>query len=114
MTSPTAGPAPDEGGPDVMAESLASVRESQFSITDPDPSRWGPPSDLDPIPAGIVSDAGNASCIVGNDGVAAMSAREARFQDHQDDVSPQGGSEGDLIPMVMPFHATPGPNLPAD
>jgi hypothetical protein len=114
MTSPVARPTQR----DLMQESLDSVPVSQVPIVDPNAAHYGPPSDLRPIPDSIALDAGNASCVVsglGPDaGVAAMDMRQARYEDHSDDVAPQGGSEGDLMPLPAVFHATPGPNLPVD
>ncbi len=110
MTAPTADQPRDAGPPDLMKMSLDSVAVSQFSITDPDPGHWGPPADLEPIPDGIPHDAGTASCITGLDAIAAMQAREARYQDHQDDVAPQGGSEGDPMPLPTWDHSQPGRN----
>jgi hypothetical protein len=40
----------------------------------------------------------------------AMDMRTARYEDHNQDIQPAGGSQGDPLPIVMPNHSLPGPN----
>jgi hypothetical protein len=104
MTSPIARPAQDEQ-PDLMAQSLASVPVSSFSITDPN-TNYGPPPD-DP------SD-GVDAVQTGNSAVDAVNAAMHRRGSHSADVQGLGSVIGTVMDVQMPWHASPARNEPAN